>query len=225
MAGIKEPIAITGKTVAWTPSKTIREAQKNISELYDINIGTTPPGNIGLQSMNAIGKELQRLENIAPGISKLTRKTVASGNYASRMLSVDITERDLGTLAYHDPKTNEIFMPPISVQTKTPQIGETYSWNSVYDDSLYTFRHEYGHAIHWNGLTQEEFAEWFNIYKGKSVDFWEKTVSEYGGSSASELFSESFAEYTCVAYKKGILPKEIEKFFERKFNPIKTKGK
>ncbi len=204
----------------FTPVKTLEEAKKNISDLFNINIGEfgtfTLSDEQKLRSMNLVGTELQRLNNDIPGISDLTSKPKTHGtNYPGRELSVSISDNT--NLGLYSPSLNEINIGPIAEQIKTPLIGETYSWNSVYDDSLYPFRHEYGHAIHQQGLTQSQFEDWYFLYKDKTMDFWEKTVSEYGGVSPSELFAESFAEYTCSSYKPGTLPIEIESFFKKVF--------
>lgn len=69
-------------------------------------------------------------------------------------------------------------------------------------------RHELGHAIREN-ISDEDMSVWYGIW-----DRHGNKVSKYGSTNASEFFSESFAAYTSPKYKIGMLPKEIESFFD-----------
>jgi hypothetical protein len=206
------------KPSGFVPAKNIDDAQKSISRQFNIQVGEFGSFTLSkeelLNSTNKIGLELQRLENEYPGLSKLTTKPKSDSPYSGRELTVNIGSGKQN-IGLYEPKLNEINIGPIEKQIGKPELGETYAWHSVHNDSLYTFRHEYAHAIHQQGLSAEAFEEWFFIYKGKDQDFWEKVVSEYGGCSSFELFSESFSKYTSTVYKKGALPEEVEGFFEK----------
>ncbi len=212
---------VSGKGVVeagFMPSATLAEAQQQISSLFNIdNIGEFGAFSLSeeavLESVNNIGKELQRLETLLPGISKLTAKPSTAAMAAGRKLTVNLRETGI-FLGEYNPKLNEIQIIPVSAQKKVAELGETFSWQSTRNDAGHTFRHEYAHAIHAQGLSSEKYEQWYALYKNEPMDFWAKEVSDYGSVSATELFAESFAAYTSTVYKKGFLPKAIEDFFQ-----------
>ena len=164
---------------------------------------------VELHTLNTIGKSLNQIENNFPKIinktkssrgTKLSIKYSSSEGYANeyaRIIGGDST----GSLGFYDAKNN----PKIT-------IGE---WNAVGSDLTNTMRHELGHPIHWNALSQDQFAEWYKLFKSEDKEYWAKKVSKYASESSSELFAESFTAYTSEKYKTGILPIEIEKFFKK----------
>lgn len=90
-----------------------------------------------------------------------------------------------------------------------------------------TIRHEYGHHVHlsfladksanWpTGLSDSPMTAWERIYYTMPRTTMASRVSQYGASSAAELFAESFSVYTHPAYPAyGKLPQEIHDFMER----------
>jgi len=69
------------------------------------------------------------------------------------------------------------------------------------------FRHEFAHEIFNTQLNKSQKSSWEAVAKpllGTS------TVSRYGGTNSSELFSEAFAAYTSPKYKPGSLPSSVE---------------
>ncbi len=73
--------------------------------------------------------------------------------------------------------------------------------------------HELGHAFIQD--CEDAAREKFQItYEKQPKEYWEKTVSEYAGTSDRELFAESFSAYTHRGYQDN-LPSEVLDFFER----------
>jgi SPP1 gp7 family putative phage head morphogenesis protein len=216
----KAPVDEAPGAQGFTDAVSLQGAQRQFSDLFNIdNVGAFGASSLAggelLQSVNAIGRELQRLELAFPGITKLTSKPLSAAVAPGRRLSVSLGEEMLGgSQGLYTPKLNEMRLGSIGVQTKTPVMGETYSWLSVYNDELSIFRHEYAHAIHAQGLSIERFDQWYALYKSKPVEFWAEKISDYGATSATELFAEAFAGYTSTAYKKGTFPLEVEQFFK-----------
>lgn len=84
-----------------------------------------------------------------------------------------------------------------------------------------TFRHELGHHVHkelllrnrtWRSM--DMYSKWDDLWKAKGSKWFKKNVSNYAGTNVREAFAESWNAYMSPAYKKGMLPKEIENFFE-----------
>lgn len=209
------PVSTPAPKEAGADKARIRFQKEKITKSYNIeDIGEFGTDSLSeeklLQSITAIGEELQRLENSFPGLSSSTARSQTAENLPGRKLTILLSERPLGE---YDPRLNELKMGAVEITGKQPIVSSPFAWNSVEDDDLYVFRHEYGHAVHNQGLNIDAFDDWFALYKSKGKTFWAETVSEYGSTSASELFAESFACYTIPSYKKGTLPKEVEAFF------------
>jgi len=83
-------------------------------------------------------------------------------------------------------------------------------------------RHEYGHFFHRSIIGMEENKAWGEIWaKGTRKAWFEKNITKYAGTDFKEAFTESFTIYTHPQYKPGILPKEIESFFDKLLLPKK----
>ena len=97
------------------------------------------------------------------------------------------------------------------------KLGKNFS---IGKDYFSTARHEFGHHLQENVLMKDDFKDkvWRKIAEKENVyDFFEKNVSKYASSNVQEAFAESFSAYTSPKYKRGMLPKEIEKYFDDLF--------
>jgi hypothetical protein len=77
----------------------------------------------------------------------------------------------------------------------------------VGNDLTSYFRHELGHDLYNVGFPRSRQMDWnkrFEKYVGTA------TVSRYGGTNTSELFSESFSAYSNRNYVRGSLPADVE---------------
>lgn len=75
-------------------------------------------------------------------------------------------------------------------------------------------RHEFGHALHDQGLTVKEYDAWDTVWRSKNSAEWSSSVSDYASENKKELFAESFAAYTHRSYEStSKLPKEIDGYF------------
>lgn len=99
------------------------------------------------------------------------------------------------------------------------EVGSGRNW-FVGDDFGSRLRHELGHHFYDNvdSLTSSRVrrADWLDLYKGESKEFWRNSVGRYAGDSAEELFSECFSAYTSPLYKasKVKLPRNVESFLD-----------
>lgn len=93
-----------------------------------------------------------------------------------------------------------------------------------------TLRHEVGHLVHWRALPDgPKNGEWMGVWNkikddpdqyvvggrpGFKTKGWSR-VSGYANTNHKEAFAESFTAYTHPEYKKGMLPMEVEGFFDK----------
>ena len=85
-----------------------------------------------------------------------------------------------------------------------------------------TFRHEFGHHVH--SILFKRYAPlnkfdeaWDNIWNKHGKSWWESKVTNYSATNVKEAFAEAWAIRTSKHYRKGMLPKEIEDFFDNLF--------
>ncbi len=135
----------------------------------------------------------------AANLKKLNDKKGITGRYFTDNLSISIA-------------TKQKKIPQLTIGKETFNVGK---------DIRSLARHEMGHHIH--SIIPQGFKnkEWIDIYaelKIKKIKTIEKIISKYASANSKELFAESFSAYTSPLYKKGMLPKEIEKYFGKIFN-------
>jgi hypothetical protein len=104
--------------------------------------------------------------------------------------------------------------------------GVSFGKYSTTSDFAGTFRHELGHAVQtqtprrntkeWNRTLKEAAGSDSARWNPKTREWVRKNISEYGSTSSSEAFAESFSAYTHPAYKssKNKLPKPVEDYFK-----------
>lgn len=116
------------------------------------------------------------------------------------------------------------------IGSTAPTLGKD-NW-TVGSDVGNLYRHEYGHHVFLKSVSADNNlrAEWTKISRGDGPsgkgypligsefkgDYKTKKhpISEYASTNHHELFSESFAAYTNKQYKRGSLPKDIERFMD-----------
>lgn len=138
-------------------------------------------------------KEEQKLKKLWITKKVYLDEIGALGRYYSGESAIDI-----GGMAY---KSHELH-----IGGKFFGIGHDYFSN---------LRHEYGHHFMSKvgplGI-KKEFMDMYIKLGGK--EYFEKNVSKYAGANFLEGFAECFSAYTSPKYKKGMLPKEIEEYFD-----------
>ena len=83
----------------------------------------------------------------------------------------------------------------------------------VSEDFNGIFRHEFGHSIH-NGLSKKAKQDWFSDYVWIPSKDMKKQIGKYAVQNELEGFAEAFNAYTSPSYRRGMLPKSIEKFMD-----------
>jgi hypothetical protein len=98
--------------------------------------------------------------------------------------------------------------------------------NAIVNNSVMgTYRHEFGHAVYYQGLSPTEARRWRNLFSSMRNTppptpdpFGNMTgisaISQYAEYNASEMFAEAWTVYSDPKYVAGMLPKRIEDFFE-----------
>ena len=111
-----------------------------------------------------------------------------------------------------------------SSRKKIHQLKIGKSTHNTGTDLFSVSRHEYGHHMYDNRMVDRR--EWLTIFKNvgmtngeiniiKSKKWFAKKISKYAATNSDEAFCESFSAFTSPKYKKGMLPKEIEEYFEK----------
>lgn len=100
----------------------------------------------------------------------------------------------------------------LSAQPVSPNAAPQLGQYNVGGDLGTTFRHELGHEVFQAGFSGARRSEWTRL----TADLvGTATVSRYGGTNSSELFSEAFAAYTSRNYRRGSLPSHVERFMDQ----------
>jgi hypothetical protein len=113
-----------------------------------------------------------------------------------------------GSYGMFQPRTKSIHLATGYISTKKPELDVGKESFAVGTDLASTFRHEYGHAV-MDSYRLNTHA-WYSIKKPGASN-----ISAYAGMSKSECFAEAFSAYTSPKYKKGMLPKATEQFFDQ----------
>jgi hypothetical protein len=90
----------------------------------------------------------------------------------------------------------------------------------IAETPLTAYTHEFGHHVHkvlLDEIDPKLKRAWRKIYKGQRRSWWMDNVSDYASGNEFEAFAESFSAYTHPKYKRGMLPKEVEKYFDDLF--------
>jgi hypothetical protein len=95
-------------------------------------------------------------------------------------------------------------------------LGDYYTGDRKNLDRYHIVRHEIGHSIATFGVLEA----WIGLAKqfgtmGDFLAFAKETISNYASVDIEETIAEAFACYTAPDYKKGSLPKPIEKIVEK----------
>lgn len=201
-------------TSDWIPVKTIDEATKIFKEQFRIDGITAVPKQLDV--FNISGDALTN-------IKKLPRFVNKQLPYLQEFELLDktqtITEAGRKVTAFYRPDVKYI-----SIGAKGKGLNNTLKFGgySVGEDIASITRHEYGHFL-WNeDLTNIERKRFEKIYLNNSTVWVKQNISEYASTSLKEGFAESFSAYTSPLYKQGMLPKEIEAYFDDIFGKAKV---
>ncbi len=229
-------------TPKWKPAKNIKEAKKRFKDLGINEVSNPAFSNVPKwgdkefidEVLNPVLKELERISIKFPAFSKALKGNKLKGLeiYKSQVLPRGFVG-DIDVLGTYKSDFEKILMamtnsskwekPLLSVSRKSYTVGE---------DFKYVFRHELGHHFQDSIIQSDDVilnakgGNFFKLWKKVGIDkdgsfnsdisksWFKKNVSEYSGTNSAEAFAESFSAYTSSLYKRGMLPKQVEKYFD-----------
>lgn len=166
---------------------------------------TTDPG-IEVQG-ERVGSEFHRMAKDVPGFSAFLKMP------GSRLPTVEI--KDITNIKDEDDAFGVYSFHSITLA------GRSSGLLSVKDYAapglLGNFRHEMGHWLfnEASDLGLLRRRDIIQLMDSQSKEYWVKTVSRYAATNSEELFCEGFSKYSGPRYKKGDLPKDLEKLYGR----------
>jgi DNA topoisomerase-1 len=92
-------------------------------------------------------------------------------------------------------------------------------YHNVSDDFYSVFRHEIGHYIQDDKLVLRVRHEWERIWQDMGKKNFMDKISTYSATNVDEAFAECFSAYTSPLYKRGMLPRPIERFMDDVLKP------
>jgi hypothetical protein len=102
-----------------------------------------------------------------------------------------------------------------------PRVGKG-AW-TIGDDTASVFRHEFGHYVYYERMSNKQRFGWDNIHHSLPKATMSMVVSQYGATKKYESFAEAFSAYTHPKYKKGMMPSVIEGFLATTLKSERTK--
>lgn len=210
---MKAPAVKEAAVKEWVPVKTVQEAEVIAREKLKIRYLVSSQEQI--KNVNAVGRIL--LEDI----KTLPRLSDAA---MPQLRKIELIYKDAIALskAKHVKGLYRPFEKTIEIASRGIKDQDSLHMGRfvVGDDLGTVVRHEYGHHLQRQLLTEEELLDFSKIYKNHDVKWWEKKVSEYASTNTTEAFAECFSAYTSPLYgtaKNRFLPKEIEDYFAKIF--------
>lgn len=88
--------------------------------------------------------------------------------------------------------------------------GKNYSAGEL----MYVAKHEIGHHIWFEQLSEKDRLEYLNIY----LDSNYKPITPYAGTNVEENFAEEFAFYIVCEERDYMVTPDRQKFFNKKIN-------
>jgi len=198
-------------------------AKRDFKKSFGVDVdlkGYTSDPRAGIQQMNKLGAEMSRMRSEFPalsqGLDKTNVKTIRLFN--KNTIKAPGLKEGQGISAQYKPsqKTMNLSRDQLDKSEKIT-LGK---WNSS-DGWDSVFRHEMGHhseeiVFGSTGSPKAELRkEWKKTVADLGQEATKKTISRYAATDASEAFAESFSVYTSPKYKRGMLPKPIEKFMDK----------
>jgi len=93
----------------------------------------------------------------------------------------------------------------------------------VSEHGISTYSHEVGHHVQDVVMDKRLVSRWNQTFHSQPESWWKTNLSQYGSLNAEEAFAESFAAFTNTKYKRGMLPKDVEGFFDDLFGVKQAK--
>ena len=222
------------KAAPFVPAKTIEEAKKGFNDfgIKTVRRMTQGPHKLTAEqflddALNPMLEEFDRIKRAFPEITiQLNKTKVFSSEFSRGKFLPELAggsgsynpSRRIIQIAVKDGAKN--IKPSLSLGKKTFNVG-----GSEFRSNM---RHELGHHYFEKVLVGTDAKvikrnKFLNIWfrKGEKK-YFKKNIGVYAGTDVNEAFAESFAAYTSPKYKKGMLPKDIEKYFD---DLLKVKGK
>ncbi len=212
VAGVKEVSKVKSDYI---PAKTIKELEDKFSK--DLNIGypsfsSKYSQEQALELGNQIAKHFDDLFTQFPKLKTST----AEGQQLFDMFFYKKTSfsgtSGASLQGEYNRSTFRIELAGSLQKGNSLTVGKN-NWGTSND--LFTVsRHEFAHHTYANNLTSSTKKDFIDIWKDSGEKYFSKNVSKYAGSNIKEAFAESFSAYTSPIYKEGMLPKQIEKYFD-----------
>jgi len=203
-------------SVGWKNSKTLKELEKQLGDLFNIRSfvakGKFATGE-GVEVSNVVGEVFDDLFKRFPSLRRAQRVAPNRVEIHFNFSESGFLEGERGKRGVFLAASNELsvgFGKGRTISSLVPKIGD-YTFNI--DESLQgILRHEIGHNFgvqEWRIL-----GRWEDLYNKKGSGWFAENVSMYSETSYDEAFAESFSAFTSPKYKRGMLPKEVESFFD-----------
>lgn len=188
-------------------------------------------------SGNAVGRALGLTEQIDNEIARFgkTYQRTRGVKTPLSLLDGNIPGEDSGVLGIHywtkaPIRRSRISIVATQAQATRPDVLSSAigtGQNGIVNGSIMgATRHEFGHAVYYQGLGKAEARRWRNLFTSMrntpapaAVAGGQRTgisaISTYAEYNASEMFAEAWTVYSDPKYTAGMLPKRIEDFFEK----------
>ena len=199
---------------------TLSEALNHMNSDYGIRV-TGEITETGAEVVVAIAATLDELVSCGDPIEKAIKSSRLLDVILDPGTHINEPDPDNPTVCYHSKAFADYEVDSASIRIATglgmdephdhPLVG--VGEHNVGKGFRSVLTHELGHAFMQD--CEDAAREKFQItYEKQPKEYWEKTVSEYSGTSDRELFAESFSAYTHRGYQNN-LPPEVVDFFDR----------
>ena len=204
-------------------STTFNEARTEMYEKHKVSVHSNEISDPkALAVTKIVDTELTRMSELnGPAMSNVRTHANLSIEYKegktfTRETGVHGSTEVSGT--YVDANSGMYLAVGIKSKESKPKLNKME--HTVGDSMQTVFRHEYGHHVWYKGmnrLQREEFKSATADLVGPKYNNWKTKhpVSQYAGTSSTELWAESFSAYTNSQYRRGSLPVSVESALDR----------
>jgi len=196
--------------VEWKPANSLGELNKGFEEIVGIKQVSFGDGYSEIESLKIGNETLEHFNSLFEKYPIL-KETSSENPLRKLWMGKSIWLDAEGVMGRYYKNDLAIDIGAEQIKDHTLTIGKY----EVGKDYFSTLRHEYAHFFHGNGLTLQQREDWSWLYRTKTQLDHSFSVSIYGAANEGELFAESFSAYTSPLYKPGMLPKEIESYFDK----------
>ena len=165
-----------------------------------------------------IKKETDRMLDYGDGsLRKLVTKDKLLGIEAYNSVSLPGVE---GRLAVHSLGSagSKIRIGSIRSKMCEPEYGLKLGGWQVSDAVIGTYRHEFGHHVHKVLLSAEDRIAWVKLWRENPEEWYWLRLSNYASTNVKEAFAEAYSAFLHPKYKRGMLQREVEEYFDKLFN-------